>query len=108
MANMSVVKIAEQLGLNASTVSRALNNRYGVSEKTRQRVLSHVSESSDTARRGGGGRPTRSRTLGVIVPNCSSDFFSTFISGVESVVSMGDDLLALGVSRYDRFREDRL
>ena len=69
----SVIKIAEELGLNASTVSRALNNRYGVSEKTRRRVMSRINELTATGemKRANSGRPLKCRVFGVVVPDCA-------------------------------------
>ena len=36
---MNIKKIAEKLGVSTATVSRAINDRYGVSSKTKKKVL---------------------------------------------------------------------
>ena len=41
--------IAEQLGISTTAVSLALNNRPGVSEATRRRVLELVNDSTQEA-----------------------------------------------------------
>lgn len=97
---LSVGKIAEELGINASTVSRALNNRYGVSEKTRSRVLERVNQlASAGASRRVVSRPLRCRVLGVVLPGCSSDFFGRMIAGIESSASAAGDMITLGCSQ---------
>ncbi|MBM6619207.1 LacI family DNA-binding transcriptional regulator [Bacillus suaedaesalsae] len=41
---ISIIDLAKHCNLSVSTVSRALNNQYGVSEKARQKVLKAVDE----------------------------------------------------------------
>lgn len=99
-------RVAEELNLDVSTVSRALNNRYGVSEKTRQRVLARV----DSLVAGGARRNVRRsrrqcRTVGVIVPDVSLDFFGRILSGIESSVGAQRGLVTISQSRFDRLRE---
>lgn len=76
--------IAYELGLNASTVSRALNNNLAVSKKTRELVKAKALEMNyqpnfiaAALRRG------RSNTLGVIVPAIDRSFFGRVIRGIE-------------------------
>lgn len=76
--------IAYELGLNASTVSRALNNNLAVSEKTRALVKAKALEMNyqpnhiaAALRRG------RSNTLGVVVPAIDRSFFGRVIRGIE-------------------------
>jgi len=105
-----VTQIADDLGLDASTVSRALNNRRGVSSHTRQRVHVRANELRETGvavsnRRG---RPSRCATVGVIVPRLDVDFFSQIISGVEEFVGVRGQLMMVACTRYDRVREQQL
>lgn len=76
--------IAYELGLNASTVSRALADNPVVSEKTRKIVRAKAKELNyqpnhiaAALRRG------RSNILGVIVPAIDRAFFSSVIRGIE-------------------------
>lgn len=43
---MTIYDIARQAGVSASTVSRVLNNRPGINEKTRKRVLQLINENN--------------------------------------------------------------
>jgi len=76
--------IAYELGLNASTVSRALNDNLAVSKKTRELVKAKALEMNyqpnhiaAALRRG------RSNTLGVVVPAIDRSFFGRVIRGIE-------------------------
>lgn len=80
----TIYDLARELGLSVSYVSKALNNKPGVSEKVRREVLKKVEELSykhntqaANLRRGS------SRTLGVIVPHINQSFFSDAIAGME-------------------------
>lgn len=76
--------IASQLGITASTVSRALNNHPRISAKTKDMVLKVAKEinykpnSIAVALRNG-----KSRLLGIIVPTVNRDFFSSVVRGIE-------------------------
>ena len=76
--------IANQLGITASTVSRALNNHPRISEKTKELVLKVAKEinykpnSIAVALRNG-----KSRLIGIIVPTVNRDFFSSVVRGIE-------------------------
>lgn len=81
---VTIYHIAEELGMSASYVSRALNNHPLVSKKISERVKKKAAElnykhNSHAAnlRRGS------SRTIGVIVPHIDQVFFSEAIAGIE-------------------------
>jgi LacI family transcriptional regulator len=76
--------IADQLGITASTVSRALNNHPRISAKTKELVLKVAKEinykpnSIAVALRNG-----KSRLIGIIIPTVNRDFFSSVVRGIE-------------------------
>jgi LacI family transcriptional regulator len=81
---ITIHDIAYELGLNASTVSRALANNPVVSQKTRDRVRAKASAMNyrpnamaAALRRG------RSNIIGVIVPAIDYTFFARVIRGME-------------------------
>lgn len=78
--------VAEKAGVNISTVSRVLNGKLHVEEKTRERVMNAVEEL--------GYRPNmlakalkerRSSTIALVVPNIRNPIFTAMASGVEDM-----------------------
>ena len=81
-------RIAGELGVSITTVSKVLNNRADIGHATRARVLAKVAElgyqpnavaRSLTLR--------RTHTLGVVIPDLMHSFFVEIIAGLESVAS---------------------
>lgn len=78
--------IAKALGIDSSTVSRALNNSNRVSVKTKQKILSKANELGYQRNMLASNlRRNRTNTIGVIVPRISRHFFSSAISGIEEM-----------------------
>lgn len=76
--------IAKSLGINSSTVSRALNNSNRVSVKTKNKILAKANELGYQRNLLASNlRKNRTNTIGVIVPRISRHFFSSAISGIE-------------------------
>jgi LacI family transcriptional regulator len=78
--------IAKELGISASTVSRALNDNPRISQITREKIKAFAEKL--------GYRPNtlasnlrnkKSNTIGIVVPLINRNFFSSVISGVEDV-----------------------
>ena len=83
---ITITDVAREAGVSAMTVSRAVNNRDGISETTRQRILD-VAEKL-------GYRPSgiarslvtsRTKSVGLVVSDNSNPFFSEVARGVENV-----------------------
>lgn len=85
--------IAQQLGVSETAVSFALNDRPGISEETRARILERISEMGWTpnyAARALTG--ARASTVGLVVARSADDigaeaFFLQLMSGIQSVIS---------------------
>jgi len=99
-------EIAKELGISVMTVSRALNNRENVDDKTRKKVL-------DTAKRLGY-KPNqiakslvlnKTYTIGVVVPEISHSFFPEVIRGIEEVTYQRQYHLILTHSAEKQKRE---
>ena len=83
-SNITIHDISKSLGIDSSTVSRALNDSPRVSEKTKAKILARAEElgyqrNSLASQL----RTNRSNTIGVIVPRISRHFFSNVIAGIE-------------------------
>lgn len=91
--------LARMAGVSAMTVSRVLNNRPGVGEETRQRVLELLSGSGYTpnisARSLAGSRAGgRTQVLGMVVPDLSTQYVSEIARGAgEAAVKHGYDVI---------------
>lgn len=76
--------IAKALDIDASTVSRALNNSSRVKPKTMSKILAKATELGYQRNLLASNlRKNRTNTIGVIVPRISRHFFSSAIAGIE-------------------------
>jgi LacI family transcriptional regulator len=83
-SEITIHDIAEILGINSSTVSRALNNSSRVAQKTKDKVLKKATELGYQRNHLASNlRKSKTFTLGVIVPRISRHFFSSAIAGIE-------------------------
>ena len=88
MHSTTMKRIAGELGVSITTVSKVLNNRADISEATRSRVLAKVEELG--YQRNAVARSLslrRSHTLGIVIPDLMHSFFVEIIAGIEPVAS---------------------
>jgi LacI family transcriptional regulator len=99
-------RIAGELGVSITTVSKVLNNRQDIGRDTRARVLAKVAElgyqpnavaRSLTLR--------RTHTLGVVIPDLMHSFFVEIVAGLETVASARGYGLLLCSSNEDPTKE---
>src|SRR6059058_4975026 len=99
-------RIAGELGVSITTVSKVLNNREDIGHATRARVLAKVAElgyqpnavaRSLTLR--------RTHTLGIVIPDLMHSFFVEVIAGLEPVASARGYGLMLCSSAEDPRKE---
>ncbi len=99
-------RIASELGVSITTVSKVLNNRQDIGHATRARVLAKVAElgyqpnavaRSLTLR--------RTHTLGVVIPDLMHSFFVEIVAGLETVASAQGYGLLLCSSNEDPAKE---
>ena len=84
----TITDIARKLNVSPSTVSRALNNHPAISTKTREAVIDLAQKLNyqpnvlalNLLRK-------RTNTIGVIVPEITSYFFSSVISGIQDLLN---------------------
>ncbi|MBS1510177.1 MAG: LacI family DNA-binding transcriptional regulator [Bacteroidetes bacterium] len=85
---MTIVEIAKQLNVSPSTVSRALNDSYEISQKTKQRIAEfvkkvnfHPNPQATSLKRGS------AKTIAVIIPDISNHFFSLALDAIEEIAN---------------------
>jgi len=108
MTPTTMKRIAAELGVSITTVSKVLNRQPDIGDATRARVLAKVEEL--------GYRPNavarsltlrRTHTLGVVIPDLMHSFFVEIVSGLESVLSDKGYGLLLCSSGEDSGKERR-
>src|SRR3990170_8263343 len=106
MASTTMKRIASELGVSITTVSKVLNNHDDISAATRARVMAKVEEL--------GYRPNavarslslrRTHTLGVVIPDLMHSFFVEVVAGLEAVASARGYGLLLCSSGEDPAKE---
>src|SRR5258708_21012106 len=99
---VTIKDVARESGVNISTVSRALNNSYGVNEQTREHVAAVAARLNSRPNRVARGLVTgRSHTLGLIVSDIRNPFFAEVARGAEDAARSGNCDLVLCNSDLD-------
>src|SRR5262245_58515021 len=101
-------RIAAELGVSITTVSKVLNRQPDIGPVTRARVLAKVEELGyrpNAVARGLSLR--RTHTLGVVIPDLMHSFFVEIVAGLESVLSDKGYGLLLCSSGEDSAKERR-
>jgi len=106
--NVTLKKIAAELGVSAMTVSRALNNHDNVDEKTRERIIKKARSMGYTPNRVAKSLVSkRTFTIGVVIPEISHTFFARVVGGIENVTYESDYQLLLTNSAEKAEREKK-
>jgi LacI family transcriptional regulator len=93
--SVTIKDVARESGVNISTVSRALNDEYGVHPETREHVIAVANRLKYRPNRVARGLVTgRSNTLGLIVSDIRNPFFAEVARGAEDAArAAGCDLV---------------
>jgi LacI family transcriptional regulator len=106
MHQTTMKRIAGELGVSITTVSKVLNHHADISEATRNRVLAKVQELG--YQRNAVARSLtlrRTHTLGIVIPDLMHSFFVEVIAGIEPVASARGFGLLLCSSAEDPRKE---
>src|SRR6186997_230198 len=106
MPRPTMRRIAGELGVSVTTISKVLNNHGDISEATRDRVLAKIEELG--YQRNAVARSLtlrRSHTIGVVIPDLMHSFFVEVIAGIEPVASVRGYGLLLCSSGEDPRKE---
>ncbi len=86
VSNVTINDIARELKVAPSTISRALNNKSQISEKTKKLVRQKAAELGyDINLVASSLSKNKTNIIGVLLPNINRYFFSQVVSGIESV-----------------------
>lgn len=106
---VNLKELAAELKLSPSTVSRALNDSYEISEETKKKVVSMAEklnyQPNPFAR---SLRENKSKTIAVIMPERMSSFFSKVIDGIEEVTQQHGYHLLVYSTHEDVEREKKI
>lgn len=99
MPKMTLKKIAKELEVSISTVSKALKDSHEIGEDTRKKIQAFAKlynyKPNNIAL---SLKNRRTQTLGVIVPEIVHHFFTTVIQGIESVANKRGYNVIIGLS----------
>jgi DNA-binding LacI/PurR family transcriptional regulator len=102
----TIRQVAAAAGVSVATASRALSGSPSVIEPTRQRVLDVAAALDYTVSRLARSLVTGSTgNIGVILPDVTNPFYSSFLAELESVLGSHDIGILVGDSREDPARE---
>ncbi len=86
MGNVTIFDVANKAGVSKSTVSRVLNDKDSVNEKTRKKVLKVMEQLNYYPNSSARSLVTKkTHTIGLVVPDITDPFFLQFIKGAEDV-----------------------
>lgn len=103
----SIVDIAKKAHVSKSTVGRVLSGvRYGVSDKTREKVLAVVKEYNFVkSRTATAMRTKKSLTVLLVVPDITNPFWAEVARGAQNVFDQAGYSVFLGNSDWQKERE---
>ena len=86
MSQITIIDLAETLGLSKSTVSRAFRDSSDISPTTKARILAKAEELGFSPNLYASSlRGNRSQTIAIIIPEFGNKFFSQAIKGIELI-----------------------
>ncbi|ASU32292.1 LacI family transcriptional regulator [Mucilaginibacter xinganensis] len=86
MDNINIKILAKELNISTSTISRAFNGNSDINKDTKEKILAYAREHNFLPNHYASNlRDKKSRTLAVIIPEITNEFFSQAINGIEEV-----------------------
>ncbi|WP_431199403.1 LacI family DNA-binding transcriptional regulator [Mucilaginibacter sp. P19] len=76
MDNINIKKLAKELNISTSTISRAFNGNTDINKDTKERILAYAKQHNYLPNHYASNlRDKKTNTLAVIVPEIANDFF---------------------------------
>ncbi len=106
MSKVNLKKLASELGVSISTVSKALKDSYEIGQDTKKKVLEKAKElgykANPYARYM---RYQKSSTIAIVIPEMTNSFFLQVINGAESIAREKDYHLLIYITHEDAQKE---
>jgi LacI family transcriptional regulator len=103
---MNLKKLAEELNLSFSTVSKALRDSHEISEATKSRVIAKANELNYQVNPlASSFRKQKTKTIALIIPEVVNDFFGPVINGIESIAQEKGYHVLIYMTHEDREKE---
>ncbi|CAM3855946.1 catabolite control protein A [Alkalicoccus chagannorensis] len=109
MNNITIYDVAREAGVSMATVSRVVNGNPNVKPTTRKKVMEAIDRLGyrpNAVARGLASK--RTTTVGVIIPDISSIFFSELARGIEDIATMYKYNIILSNSDQNKDKEIHL
>ena len=88
MKRLTIKDIAKEFNVSISTVSKALNDSYEISENTKQKIQKYAKENNYKPNFNALSLKNRkTKTIGIIIPNMLNYFFAQVFNGVEKIAN---------------------
>src|SRR5258708_33450945 len=99
---VTIKDVARESGVNISTVSRALNNGYGVNDQTREHVIAVAARLNYHPNRIARGLATgRAHSLALVITDIRNPFFAEVPRGAENAARTANSDLVLCTADLD-------
>lgn len=109
MNNVTLKKLAKELNLATSTVSRSLRDSHEISEETKERVRALAAKLDFQPNPHASSlRRNKSKTIAVIVPEIQNNFFSQVMSGVEEIAQQKGYHILMYLTHENHQRESEI
>ncbi|WGH76052.1 LacI family DNA-binding transcriptional regulator [Tenacibaculum tangerinum] len=96
---VTLKQLAKELGVSISTVSKALNDSFEISEETKEKILALAKKYNYRPNNVAVNLRTRStQTLGVIIPNIFNHFYTKILSGIEQEAKKNNYKIIISIS----------
>ncbi len=103
---ITITDIAKSLGITPATVSRALNDHPGISERTKRLVQQEASRLHYNRNKIASSlRSGKTQVIGVIIPSAEINFFGSVVYGIESMANLSGYNVLLYQSNESRDSE---
>ena len=109
MKPVNLKTLAQELGLSVSTISRALSDQHEISQATKGRVQQLAAELNYIPNPHASSlRRSKSRTIGVVIPEVANPFFALAINGIEEVARKNNYHVLIYLTHDEYEREDAI